>query len=80
MQQRQSHNTYVNLSNTEPEIGDIVRITGNEWFGHPMMASIGMVIDKQDRTGEPVECSCLVLIHGVGLWIYISDLTVESRA
>ncbi len=80
MQQRQSHNTHTKLISTEPEIGDIVRITGSEWFGHPMMASIGMVIDKQDRTGEPVECACLVLMNGVSLWVYISDLTVESRA
>jgi hypothetical protein len=80
MQQRQRHNTYAKLTSTEPEIGDIVRITGSEWFGHQLMASLGMVIDKQDRTGEPVECACLVLVNGITIWVYISDLTVESRA
>ena len=69
-----------NTSNLEPDIGDIVRVTGNEWLGHPLMASIGLVIDKQDRTGEPVECACLVLVSGVSLWVYVIDLTVESRA
>jgi hypothetical protein len=80
MQQRQSHNTHVSLRNAEPEIGDVVRITGSEWFGHQMMASLGMVIDKQYRTGEHVECACLVLVNGITIWVYISDLTVESRA
>lgn len=70
----------INTSFIEPEVGDVVRVIGTEWFGHPMMASIGMVIDKQDRTGEPVECACLVMIRGTPYWIYISDLTVESRA
>ena len=77
MQQRQSHNTVTDL---EPQVGDLVRITGKEWFGHPMMMSMGLILDKQDRTGEPVECACLVLIKGISMWIYISDLTVESRA
>jgi hypothetical protein len=45
-----------------------------------MMMSMGLIIDKQDRTGEPVECACLVLIRGVSMWIYISDLTFEARA
>lgn len=67
-------------NNLEPQVGDIVRVTGNEWLGHPLMASVGLVIDKQDRTGEPVECACLVIIRGSPCWIYISDLTVESRA
>lgn len=80
MQQRQCHNTHKNFSNLEPDIGDVVRITGNEWIGHPMMALFGLVIDKQDRSGEPVECACLVLVRGISLWIYISDLTLESRA
>jgi hypothetical protein len=44
------------------------------------MMSMGLIIDKQDRTGEPVECACLVLIRGISMWIYISDLTVEARA
>ena len=77
MQQRQSHNTDADI---EPQVGDLVRVTGKEWFGHPMMMSMGLIIDKQDRTGEPVECACLVLIRGVSMWIYISDLTFEARA
>ena len=77
MQQRQSHNTVADI---EPQVGDLVRVTGKEWFGHPMMMSMGLIVDKQDRTGEPVECACLVLIRGVSMWIYISDLTVEARA
>jgi hypothetical protein len=77
MQQRKSHNTVADI---EPQVGDLVRVTGKEWFGHPMMMSMGLIIDKQDRTGEPVECACLVLIKGVSMWIYISDLTFEARA
>lgn len=77
MQQRQRHSSNDAL---EPEIGDLVRISGKEWFGHPMMMSLGLVIDKQDKTGEPVECACLVLVQSVKMWIYISDLDVEARA
>lgn len=44
------------------------------------MASIGLVIDKQDKSGEPVECDCLVIFSGIRMWFYVSDLTVESRA
>jgi hypothetical protein len=61
-------------------IGDVVRITGGEWFGHPLAGAIGLVVDKQDESGEPVETACFVMIGGERRWIYISDLTVESRA
>ena len=64
----------------EPEIGDVVRITGSEWFGHPLGGSIGWVVHKQDEPGEPVETACFVMIDGAPRWIYSSDLTVESRA
>ncbi len=80
MREKYNRHKQVELGNVEPHVGDVVRVTGNEWLGHPLMAAVGLVIDKQDRTGEPVECACLVLISGASLWIYISDLTVESRA
>ena len=80
MREKYNRPKLVDTSSLEPHVGDVVRVTGNEWLGHPLMASIGLVIDKQDRTGEPVECACLVLFNGFKQWIYVSDLTVESRA
>jgi hypothetical protein len=77
MQQRQSHSTVDNL---EPAIGDVVRVTGKEWYGHPLMMSLGLVIDKDVKSGKTTESGCLVLFSSVRLWIYVSDLDVESRA
>jgi hypothetical protein len=70
----------INTSCLEPVIGDVVRITGGEWFGHPLAGAIGLVVDKQDESGEPVETACFVMLDGAPRWIYSSDLTVESRA
>lgn len=80
MREKYNRPNQIDTSNLEPRVGDVVRVTGNEWLGHPLMASIGLVIDKQDKSGEPVECDCLVTFSGIRMWFYVSDLTVESRA
>jgi hypothetical protein len=64
----------------EPRVGDVVRITGKEWFGHAIMASVGIVLKDKEHSGEPVERVCYVQFDGFGRWIYVSDLTIVSRA
>jgi hypothetical protein len=64
----------------EPQVGDVVQITGKEWFGHPMMLSIGIAVKDREHSGEPVERTCYVQFESAGMWIYVSDLTIVSRA
>lgn len=58
------------------EAGDLVCITGSDWFGRSEACELGVVVARV--TGKAFYYT--VLLRGVMYTIHISDLTLERRA